>query len=130
MASGDAFEYKYVIIMADGEVRWESAIENRMYMPEGGSVVLEDGLFNDKRPQTVKSAPAQATTVNFRVSVATNVGERVVAVGSCTPLGMWEPQNGLELYTTNAVFPLWQAQILKSQYVVTFYCQCLCGSRT
>jgi hypothetical protein len=71
-----------------------------------------------QRPQTVKSSPAQATTVNFRVSVATNVGERVVAVGSCTTLGMWEPQNGLELYTTNAVLPLWQAQILKSQYVL------------
>ena len=49
MASGDAFEYKYVIIRADGEVRWESAIENRIYTPEGGSVVLEDGLFNDPR---------------------------------------------------------------------------------
>ena len=89
-----------------------------------------------QRFQTVKSAPAQAsttteaTTVNFQVSVVTNVGERVVAVGSCTPLGMWEPRNGLELHITNAVLPLWQAQILKSQYVVTFYCQCLCGSRT
>jgi hypothetical protein len=93
-----------------------------------------DDFFNHRgvsqRLQTVKSTPAQATTVNFRVSVATNVGERVVAVGSCTQLGMWEPRNGLELHTTNAVLPLWQAQILKSQYVVTFYCQCLCDSRT
>ena len=86
-----------------------------------------------QRFQTVKSAPAQAstttetTTVNFQVSVATNVGERVVAVGSCTPLGIWEPRKGIELHITNATFPLWQAQILKSQYVVTFYCQCLCG---
>jgi hypothetical protein len=49
VASGDAFEYKYVIISADGEVRWESAIENRMYTPEGENIVLDDVRFNDKR---------------------------------------------------------------------------------
>ena len=77
-----------------------------------------DDFFNHRevsqRTQTVKSAPAQATTVNFRVSVATNVGERVVAVGSCTQLGMWEPRKGLELHTTVADFPLWQAHTCKN----------------
>ena len=52
MPSGDAFEYKYVIesviINDNGEVRWESG-ENRIYTPEGGSVVLDDGPFNGKR---------------------------------------------------------------------------------
>jgi hypothetical protein len=80
--------------------------------------------------QRFQTAPVQALTntetteVNFQVSVGTNVGERVVVVGGCTPLGTWEPRKGLKLHTTkvnNAVLPLWQAQILKSQYVVTFY---------
>ena len=65
--------------------------------------------------QVKSNAPhAASTTVNFQVSVATNLGERVVAVGNCTPLGMWEPRNALELHTTPAVFPLWQVRTLKS----------------
>jgi hypothetical protein len=62
--------------------------------------------------QVKSNAPhAASTTVNFQVSVATNLGETVVAVGNCTPLGMWEPRNALKLRTTSAVFPLWQARI-------------------
>jgi len=61
--------------------------------------------------QAVKTMRGQAsTTVNFRVSVATNLGEKVVVVGNCNPLGMWEPRNGLELHTNPAVFPLWQGE--------------------
>jgi len=56
VASGDAVEYKYAIISADGEVRWEDAIDNRMCTPEGESVVLEDGQFNAERARLLNES--------------------------------------------------------------------------
>jgi hypothetical protein len=50
------------------------------------------------------------TTVQFNVSAVTNLGERVVAVGNCNVLGMWEPRNGLVLDTNNSIFPRWQGE--------------------
>lgn len=44
--SGDAVEYKYVIVGPEGETRWEDDIDNRMCTPEGSRTVLEDGKFN------------------------------------------------------------------------------------
>ena len=103
MASGDAFEYKYVIISADGEVRWESA-ENRIYTPEGGSVVLEDGLFNDPRncrqgnyhedhnctKEGVKVASSQCTHQrHFTILSDLGPGSRVRSSANMGPQTAW-----------------------------------------
>jgi len=50
LPSGTAVEYKYVICNEhSNEVKWELEIGNRMFTPEGVSVVLEDGRFNVER---------------------------------------------------------------------------------
>ncbi|EKX53322.1 hypothetical protein GUITHDRAFT_101025 [Guillardia theta CCMP2712] len=44
--SGQSVEYKYVIMKANGEMDWETKIENRMFTTEGNVLTLEDGKFD------------------------------------------------------------------------------------
>jgi hypothetical protein len=57
-----------------------------------------------------KARGLASTTVQFNVSVTTQLGDRVVVVGNCTPLGMWESRNGLELDTNPSLYPLWRGE--------------------
>ncbi len=41
-------KYKYVVLQADGNVRWEG-IPDRMFTPEGMNITLEDGHFDVER---------------------------------------------------------------------------------
>ena len=69
----------------------------------------ESAIFNSQ--QAVKAVRGQAsTTVVFNVGVTTSLGERVLVVGNCAPLGMWDPRNGMVLETNSAIFPLWQGE--------------------
>ncbi len=91
MASGDAFEYKYVIISADGEVRWESAIENRMYTPEGENIVLDDVRFNDKRyRQGNYHEHHNCTKEGIKVDSSQCTPERFFAISNDLGPGSWE----------------------------------------
>eukprot|EP00291_Cryptomonas_curvata_P000617 CAMPEP_0172180098 /NCGR_PEP_ID=MMETSP1050-20130122/17009_1 /TAXON_ID=233186 /ORGANISM="Cryptomonas curvata, Strain CCAP979/52" /LENGTH=1103 /DNA_ID=CAMNT_0012853103 /DNA_START=233 /DNA_END=3544 /DNA_ORIENTATION=+ len=46
--SGQWVKYKYVVLQADGNVRWEG-IPDRMFTPEGMNIMLEDGHFDVER---------------------------------------------------------------------------------
>ena len=71
--------------------------------PDTASIL---GSFN-----AVKTARGQAsTTVHFKVSAMTNLGDTVVVVGNCNTLGLWEPRNALVLDTNPTIFPTWQAE--------------------
>ncbi len=48
LLSGQWVKYKYVILQADGNVRWEG-IPDRMFTPEGMNITLEDGHFDVER---------------------------------------------------------------------------------
>ena len=71
--------------------------------PDTASIL---GSFN-----AVKTARGQgSTTVHFKVSAMTNLGDKVVVVGNCNTLGLWEPRNGLVLQTNSTIFPTWQVE--------------------
>ncbi len=48
MLPGQCVKYKYVVLQADGNVRWEG-ISDRMFTPEGMNITLEDGHFDVER---------------------------------------------------------------------------------
>ena len=46
--AGQCVKYKYVVLQADGNVRWEN-IPDRLFTPEGMNITLEDGDFDVER---------------------------------------------------------------------------------
>lgn len=57
------------------------------------------------------SGDASIQEVEIRVRVETAFGSKVRAVGACEMLGRWKWQNGLDLKTSPADYPIWSVSV-------------------
>jgi len=53
----------------------------------------------------------QRTRVQFQVSVETQLGDQVRVVGSCPPLGCWQPDKSQPLTTDPSMYPMWTGSV-------------------
>ncbi|MFI7023752.1 carbohydrate-binding module family 20 domain-containing protein [Micromonospora sp. NPDC049900] len=92
--AGTAFEWKLVKV-GNGSVQWEND-PNRT--GTAGSALT--ATWN--QPGTT---PPAATTVSFRATATTTLGQNVYVVGDLPALGGWDPTKGVRLSPT--AYPVW-----------------------
>ena len=84
LPSGEAVEYKYVVIKADGTCNWEADIENRVFTAEGTELRLKDGDFNVQNPRALKGDFSATTNRRQRLtSLSANTDFSFVDSNAC-----------------------------------------------
>jgi len=73
--SGEAVEYKYVIVKADGTFLWEADIKNRVFTAEGTELRLNDGQFNVQKNRALKVDLKEVTNRRYRLSSLSNAAD-------------------------------------------------------
>ncbi|GLW74097.1 alpha-amylase [Kitasatospora phosalacinea] len=96
LPANTAFEYKYIVKDASGNVTWESGANHSANSGANG------GTLNDSWGGATATGQV---TVNFSENRTTVYGQNVYLVGSTAQLGSWNPANALPM--SSASYPNW-----------------------
>jgi alpha-amylase len=99
LPAGTAFEYKYIVKDAAGNVTWES----------GSNHTANSGAAGGTLDDTWGSATTGPVSVTFDENKTTVVGQNVYVVGSIAALGGWAPASAIPL--SSATYPVWGATV-------------------
>ncbi|MFI1522627.1 carbohydrate-binding module family 20 domain-containing protein [Kitasatospora cineracea] len=97
LPANTAFEYKYIVKDAAGNVTWESGANHSANSGATG------GTLNDSWGGS--TATTGQVTVNFSENKTTVYGQNVYLVGSTAQLGSWNPASALPM--SSASYPNW-----------------------
>ena len=101
LPANTAFEYKYIVKDAAGNVTWESNANRTANSGSGGTL---NDTWN-----VVSGNSSGQVTVNFSENRTTVVGQNVFVVGSIAALGTWAPASAVPL--SSASYPNWTGSV-------------------
>ncbi|MFF3595975.1 carbohydrate-binding module family 20 domain-containing protein [Kitasatospora indigofera] len=101
LPANTAFEYKYIVKDAAGNVTWESGANHTANSGSGGTL-------NDTWNGSSGTTSGQVT-VNFSENRTTVLGQNVFVVGSVAALGNWAPASAVPL--SSAGYPNWTGSV-------------------
>ena len=111
LPASTAFQYKYIIKDASGNVTWEPG-DNHSATTGTGNATLNDtwGVASggDSSGTTTSSGTGQFV-VDFSENKTTVTGQNVYVVGSIPALGNWDPASAIPL--SSAGYPEWTASV-------------------
>ncbi|MFC8720307.1 carbohydrate-binding module family 20 domain-containing protein, partial [Kitasatospora sp. NPDC057198] len=99
LPANTAFEYKYIVKDASGNVTWESGANHSANTGATG------GILNDSWGGAGNTGSTGQVTVNFSENRTTVYGQNVYLIGSTAQLGSWNPAAALPM--SSASYPKW-----------------------
>ncbi|MFJ8019424.1 carbohydrate-binding module family 20 domain-containing protein [Streptomyces sp. NPDC096311] len=102
LPASTAFEYKYIVKDAAGNVTWEDGANHSANSGSGGTL-------NDTWNGATGGGTSTSVSVTFTENKTTLWGQNVYVVGSIPALGTWAPASAIPLSSAN--YPNWSAAV-------------------